>query len=85
LFDGTNQFLDRIDLLFLKVGFAALSTHPCRNLVDRNVTAPAICMKGGMTFSHFALAMDALHCLILTLKSSAHSPESGIYAVMIAR
>ena len=36
LFDGTDQFLDRIDLLFLKVGSAAACVHhrSCLNCLE---------------------------------------------------
>jgi hypothetical protein len=77
--------LDGIDFLLLKIGFAALSAYPGRDLVDRDMTSSAIRMEWCMAPLHFALTMDAFHFLILTLKFSDHSPESGMYAVMIAR
>jgi hypothetical protein len=82
---GSDELLDGIDFLFFKVGFATLATHPCRNLVESNMTTPAVGMKGGMASSHFALAVDALHFLTLTLKSSDHSFALGTYAVITAR
>ena len=72
-----DELLDGVDFLLFKIGLAALCTDPCRNFVERNVTTPAVCMEGGMASLHFALAMDALHFLILTLKSSGHSLASG--------
>ena len=82
---GNDEFLDGIDFLFFEVGFATLATDPCRHFVESNMTTPAVSVEGGMASLHFALAVDALHFLILTVKSFDHSSESGIYAVITAR
>lgn len=82
---GSDKFLDGIDFLLFEVGFATLATDPCRHFVESNMTAPAVSVEGGMASLHFALAVDALHFLILIVKSFDHSSESGIYAVMTAR
>lgn len=72
-----NELLDGINFLLLKIGLAALATHPRRNFIEGDMTPPAIGMKGGVAPSHVALAMNTLHRLTLTVKSSDHSLESG--------
>jgi hypothetical protein len=85
LFYGADEFLYGINLFLFKVRLTALPTDPCGNGVECDVTAPTVRMKGGVASFHFALAMDALHFLALTLKSSDHSLESGTYVVIMAK
>jgi hypothetical protein len=82
---GGDEFLDGINFLLFEVDFATLATHPRRNFVERNMTTSAISVKGSMASLHFALAVHALHFLLLTVKSFDHSSESGTYAVITAR
>jgi len=85
LVDRCEKFLDRIYLFFFEVGFATLATHPGRDLVERNVKAPAVHMKWGVASFHFALTMNAFHFFTLTVKSCDHSSKSGTYAVITAK
>ena len=64
---GSDKFLDGIDFLLFEVGFATLDTDPCRHFVESNMTALAVSVEGGMASLHFALAVDALHCLALAV------------------
>jgi hypothetical protein len=82
---GSDEFLDGIDFLLFEVSFATLATDPCRNFVESNMTTPAVSVERGIASPHFALAVDALHFLILTVKSFDHSSEYGTYAVITAR
>jgi hypothetical protein len=82
---GSDELLKRVDFLLFEVGFATLATYPCRHFVERNMTTSAVSVERGMASPHFALAVDALHFLILTVKSFDHSSEYGTYAVITAR
>ena len=82
---SADEFLDGIDLLLFKVGLAALPANPCRNGIECDMPTPTVSMKRSMASFHFPLAMDAFHFATLNLKSSDHSPASGIYAVIMAR
>jgi hypothetical protein len=85
LVDRGKKFLDGIDFFFFEVGLATLTTHPGRDLVERNVKAPAVYMKRCMASFHFALTMDASNFFTLTVKSCDHYSGFGTYAVMTAR
>jgi hypothetical protein len=85
LFNRTDEILNSIDSVTVKVGFATLPADPCRNSVECKMASQTIRMEGSVTSFHFALAMNAFHFVFLDLKSPDHSLESGIYAVMMAR
>ena len=76
-FEGIHQTLNSIDLLLIKVGFAALLAHPGRHRVEGQVAALSVDVEGCSPLFHDTLAVNAPHDDFLVVKSADHSSGSG--------